>query len=404
MNFELNPEQQQFADAIARWADKHYGFEQRKAILHSASGVSDAAWAALVELGVTALPVPAEYGGFDGTAVDQGVVIQALGRALVIEPVLATALGTEFLKRAGGQHTLLAQVARGELKLACALSEPQSRYELSDIETRASHDDKGWVLRGLKSGVLHGAQADYLIVSARSAGEAPATGQTGVHDNAGTHKAAGEAGAEADNTAGVSLFVIPADLPGIQIDDARCNDGMRIARVTLSDVRVPDSALLGAAGDGWALLDAVTDHGIALLCSEALGVMEALFDATLDYLKTRQQFGVPIGKFQVLQHRMADMFIHLEQARSMALLAAVKAGSDDPVERRRSVSAAKARIGEAMKFVGQQALQLHGGMGVTNELPAAHLFKRLAVIELTLGDTDHHLARFAAQPGFAAAL
>ncbi len=378
MDFELNPEQQQLADAIARWAEKDYGFEQRKATIHSAAGVSDAAWTALAELGVTALPVPAAHDGFDGTAVDQMVVMQALGRALVVEPVFATALGTEFLKRSGGHGEWLAQVAGGTLKLACALGEPQARHDLCDIETRARRDGDAWVISGVKSGVLHGAQAGGLIVSARSSGDTR-------------------------DTAGISLFAVAANTAGVRIDDVRSNDGMRIARITFDDVRVAAGALLGAEGDGWELLDAATDHGIALLCAEALGVMEALFDATLDYLKTRQQFGVPIGKFQALQHRMAEMVIHLEQARSMALLAAVKVAAADAAERRRTLSAAKARIGEAMKFIGQQAVQLHGGMGVTNELPAAHLFKRLAVIELTLGDTDHHLARFAAQSGYAAA-
>ena len=376
MDFEFNSEQQQLADAIARWAAKDYDFERRKAIMHSAAGVSSDAWAALAELGVTALPVPAAQGGFDGTAVDQMAVMQALGRALVIEPVFATALGTEFLKRAGGHDGLLEQVAAGELKLACALGEPQARHDLHDIAATARRDGEAYVISGTKSGVLHGAQAGRLIVSARSSG--------GPRD-----------------TAGVSLFVVAPDAAGIRIDDLRCNDGMRMARIHFDGVRVPAGALLGAEGEGWELLDAAADHGVALLCAEALGAMDALFEATLDYLKTRQQFGVPIGRFQALQHRMADMYIHLEQARSMAMLAAVKAGSPDAVERRRTVSAAKARIGEAMKFIGQQAVQLHGGMGVTNELPAAHLFKRLAVIELTLGDIDHHLARFAAQPGFA---
>jgi len=376
MDFELNPEQQQLADAIARWAEKNYTFEQRKLTIHSPAGISDAAWDGLAELGVTALPVPADHDGFDGNAVDQMPVMQALGRALVIEPVFATALGTEFLKRAGGHGDRLAQVASGALKLACALTEPQARHDLFDIETRAQRVGDGWLITGLKSGVLHGAQAGCLIVSARTAGA--------VRD-----------------TAGISLFAVPADTTGLRMDDIRCNDGTRIARVAFENVQLPLDALLGAEGEGWALLDAVSDHGIALLCAEALGVMEALFDATLDYLKTRQQFGVPIGQFQALQHRMADMYINLEQARSMAMLAAVKADTTDVTERRRSLSAAKARIGEAMKFIGQQAVQLHGGMGVTNELPAAHLFKRLAVIELTLGDTDHHLARFAAQPGFA---
>jgi alkylation response protein AidB-like acyl-CoA dehydrogenase len=178
---------------------------------------------------------------------------------------------------------------------------------------------------------------------------------------------------------------------------------LRVATIRFNKVRVPASALLGSEGQGWAVLDAVADHGAVLLCAEALGAMEALQTATLEYIRTRQQFGVPIGKFQVLQHRMADMFMQLEQARSMTMLAAVKVASDDAAERRRIISAAKARVGEAMKFIGQQAVQLHGGMGVTNEMPAAHYFKRLTAIEMTLGDTDHHLARFIAQSGFAEA-
>jgi alkylation response protein AidB-like acyl-CoA dehydrogenase len=195
--------------------------------------------------------------------------------------------------------------------------------------------------------------------------------------------------------------VVPADAPGVRVTGYRTLDGLRAADIRFDGVRVPSAALVGQPGSGWDVLDAALDYGAGLLCAEALGAMEALFDATLEYLKTRQQFGVPIGKFQALQHRMADMFIHLEQARSMALLAAVKLGSGDAQERRRAVSAAKYRVGQAARFVGQQAVQLHGGMGVTDELPAAHYFKRLSMIELAMGDQDHHLARFIAQPGFA---
>lgn len=376
MDFDLNPEQQQLADAITRWAAKDYDFEKRKQIIRSEAGVSADAWRALAELGVNALPVPAAQDGFDGTAVDQMVVMQALGRALVVEPVFSTALGVQFLKLAGGHGDVLSHVASGEMILACALSERQSRHELAHIETTAQRVDDHYVIDGSKSTVLHGAQAGCLIVSARSAGEA-------------------------NDTQGISLFIIPANSAGISIRDARSNDGMRMAAIDFKQVRVPGSSLLGKEGEGWPLLEAASDHGVALLCAEALGVMEALTEATLEYLKTRQQFGVPIGKFQVLQHRMAEMFIQLEQARSMAMLAAVTVASDDANERRRVISAAKARIGESMKYIGQQAVQLHGGMGVTNELPAAHYFKRLSTIELTLGDTDHHLARFIAQPGFA---
>jgi alkylation response protein AidB-like acyl-CoA dehydrogenase len=196
------------------------------------------------------------------------------------------------------------------------------------------------------------------------------------------------------------LFIVDANAAGVTRRNYRTIDGFRAADITLSQVQVPASALLGTADAGWEILDAVSDYGITLLCAEAIGVMEAIFAATLDYLKTRQQFGVPIGKFQVLQHRMAEMFMEMEQARSMATLAAVKMSSSNAEERRRTVSAAKARIGQAARFIGQQAVQLHGGMGVTNELPAAHMFKRLTMIELSLGDTDHHLARFVAQPGF----
>jgi alkylation response protein AidB-like acyl-CoA dehydrogenase len=377
MDFDLNSEQQQLADAIARWAEKDYGFEKRKQIISSDAGVSTAAWQALAELGVLALPVPSEHDGFDGTAIDQMVVMQALGSALLVEPVFATALGVQFLKLAGGHGDLLAQVAGGEVVIACALGERQSRHELAHIETTARKVDDHYVIDGSKSTVLHGAQAGCLIVSARSAG------------------------AQSD-TKGISIFMISADSTGVSMRDARSNDGMRMATIDFKQVKVPAASLLGVEGEGWALLEAATDHGVALLCAEALGVMEALTDATLEYLKTRQQFGVPIGKFQVLQHRMAEMFMQLEQARSMAMLAAVSMASEDASERRRVTSAAKARVGEAMKYIGQQAVQLHGGMGVTNELPAAHYFKRLSTIELTLGDTDHHLARFIAQPAFAA--
>jgi len=376
MDFDFSPEQQQLLDAITRWAEKDYGFEMRKKIMHSQSGHSELAWQALAELGVLALPVPAEHDGFDGTAIDQMVVMQALGRALIIEPVFATLLGVEFLKLAGAHGALLSQVGAGEVKLACALSERQSRHELHNISLSATHSGDGWVLDGEKVNVQHAAQADYLIVSARSRGNAR-------------------------DIAGISLFVVPVDTAGISMHESRTNDGMRTATVHFKHVRVTEETMLGKEGHGGDMLDAAADHGVSLLCSEALGVMEALQAATLEYIRTRQQFGVPIGKFQVLQHRMADMFMHLEQARSMTMLAAVKVASSDASERRRVVSAAKARVGQAMKFIGQQAVQLHGGMGVTNEMLAAHYFKRLTAIELTLGDTDHHLSRFVAQPGFA---
>ena len=375
MDFNFKEEQQQFADALKRWVSKDYSFEERRKIIASSEGVSSQAWATLAELGMTALPVPEEQGGFNGSAVDMFVVMQELGRGLVVEPYLATVIGAQFLKMGGGHEGLLEQVAGGELRLACALGERQSRHELRDIAATAVASGDGYVINGAKSVVLHGAQAGSLVVSARSGG-----GQR--------------------EEAGISLFVVPAGAPGVSITDYRTLDGMRAADVVFDQLRVDRAALVGAAGQGWPILEAAADYGAGLLCAEALGAMEAIFAATLEYLKTRTQFGAPIGKFQALQHRMADMYIHLEQARSMALLAAVKLGSGDAAERRRVVSAAKYRVGQAARFVGQQAVQLHGGMGVTDELPAAHHFKRLTMIELSFGDSDHHLGRFIAQPGF----
>lgn len=375
MDFNLSQEQTQFSDALRRWVEKDYTFEQRKNIISSSSGISDAAWSALTELGAMALPIPEEQGGFNGSAVDMLVVMQELGRGLVIEPYFTTVMGAEFLKIAGGNEKLLEQIAAGELKLACALAEKQSRHDLFDISTQARKNADAYLLNGVKTIVLHGAQADKLIVSARSSG------------------------AQRD-TDGISLFIVDANAAGVNRRDYRTIDGFRAADITLDQVQVSSTSLLGDEAKGWEILDAASDYGITLLCAEAIGVMEAIFAATLEYMKTRQQFGVPIGKFQALQHRMAEMYMEMEQARSMATLAAFKVSSTDVEDRRRTVSAAKARVGQAARFIGQTAVQLHGGMGVTNELPAAHMFKRLTTIELSLGDTDHHLARFVAQPGF----
>ena len=378
MNFDFKEEQLQLADALKRWIARDYGFEARREIVRSASGVSEQAWATIAELGLTALPVPEEQGGFAGDAVDMFVVMQELGRGLVVEPYFATVLGAEFLRLGGGHGALLERVATGELKLACALGERQSRHDMRDIALRAEADGEGWRLSGEKKVVLHGAQAGVLVVSARSGG------------------------AQRDED-GIALFAVPADAPGLQLTEYRMLDGQRAADLRLDGLRVGPEAAIGRPGAGWDILEAALDYGAGLLCAEAVGAMDALFAATLDYLKTRQQFGVPIGKFQALQHRMADMYIHLEQARSMALLAAVRLRGSDAAARRQAVSAAKYRVGQAARFVGQQAVQLHGGMGVTDELPAAHYFKRLSMIELSLGDADHHLARFMAQPGFTGA-
>jgi len=373
MDFSFSSEQTQLADAIRRYVANEYGFEARKKIVYSELGTSPAVWRQLVDLGVLALPMDEKHGGFGGTAVDMLVVMQELGRGLVVEPVWSTIFAAEFIKRAGteAQQQALAEVADGSLILAAALHERQSRHELFNIETSAKTAADGYVLQGEKTVVVHGAQARRLVVSARLSGGSRDVG-------------------------GIGLFLVDATARGVTRREYRTIDGLRAADIRLEGVAVSRDALLGGLSDAWPVIDAVSDYGVALLCAEAIGVMEMLNSQTLEYTKTRKQFGQPIARFQALQHRMVEMFMQLEQARSMAFLAAVKVASADPIERGRAVSAAKVRIGQAGKYVGQQAVQLHGGMGVTNELPAAHYFKRLTMLELTLGDTDHHLARFVA--------
>ncbi|NYH21939.1 acyl-CoA dehydrogenase family protein [Paraburkholderia bryophila] len=370
MDFNFNDEQQQFADALRRYLDKSYGFEARQAIVRSEAGISDTHWAAFTELGLTALPVPEAQGGFNGGPIDMLVVMQELGRALVVEPYWATAVGIEALRLAGsGQGedaSLLERAAQGEIKLSVAFHEPHARYDLFDVATTASGSGEQPALTGTKSVVLHGAQAHYWIVPARQNGE-------------------------------IALFVVAREAAGVKLTDYRTIDGQRAA--TLEFNGTPARRLEGKHA-GAAALEHIADYGTVLLCAEAIGALDALNLATVDYTKTRQQFGQPIARFQALQHRMVEMLIHAEQARSVTYLAAMRYTSEDPDERRRAVSAAKARVGQAARFVGQQAVQLHGGMGVTNEVAAAHLFKRLAIIETTLGDVDHHLARFAALSGF----
>jgi alkylation response protein AidB-like acyl-CoA dehydrogenase len=373
MNFNFTEEQQQLADALRRYLDKSYGFEARQAIVKTPEGVSADHWNAFVELGLTALPVPAEQGGFDGTPLDMLVVMQELGRALVVEPYWATAVGVEALRLAGtaqGENAqLLERVATGEARLAVAFHEPDARYDLFSIETSAKETGDGFALTGTKSVVQHGAQADYWIVPARLAGE-------------------------------VALFVVARDAKGVDVSDYRTIDGQRAATLTFDNA---SGRRLGDASTGAARWEQIADYATFLLCAEAIGAMDALNLATVEYTKTRQQFGVPIARFQALQHRMAEMLIHAEQARSLTYLAAARYSSESPDERRRTISAAKVRVGQAARYVGQQAVQLHGGMGVTNEVAAAHLFKRLAIIDTTLGDVDHHLERFASLPGFAQA-
>jgi alkylation response protein AidB-like acyl-CoA dehydrogenase len=374
MDFSFSSEQTQLADTLGRYLTQQYDFESRKKIVYSPEGWSAAAYTQIAELGVMALGMPEEADGFGGSTQDLILVMQELGKNLVVEPVIATLVAAEFIKRSTLKARIdtLKKVADGSLKLAAALTEAQSRYDLFDVVTSAKEAGGSYTLTGTKPVVVHGAQADALVVSARVSGDSR----------------------ERD---GLALFLVPSDAAGLSRSDVRTIDGQRAATVKLNNVKLGAENLIASGKEAAQLLDVVGDFGVALVCSEAVGLMDRLLALTADYTKTRKQFGQPIAKFQALQHRMVDMFMHVEQARSMAYLAAVKADSSDAAERRRSVSAAKVRIGQAAKFVGQQAVQLHGGMGVTNEMPAAHYFKRLTMLEVTMGDSDFHLQRFVAE-------
>jgi len=375
MDFEYSDEQRLFSETLRKFLNTGYGFDARAKIITSSAGFSEDVWAAMAEMGILGVPFDAEHGGFGGNTVDMMVVMEALGEALVVEPYLATVgLGGRFIARGGTvaqQKQILPSLIAGKTKMAFAQTEPGARYELARVSTRATPSGDGWVLEGDKRAVLHGGCADLLVVSARTGG------------------------AEGD-ARGISVFLVERRAPGVTVSEYRGLDNLRLADVRLSGVRVARAGLLGAEGGGWSLIEEVVDYATALVCAEAVGAIKYAHDATLDYLKTRRQFGVPIGSFQALQHRMVDILIAYEQARSIACLACVKVETADPAERRRIVSAAKIKIADAARHVSQEAVQLHGGMGMTEELKISHTFRRLTTIAQAFGDADHHLARFAA--------
>ena len=373
MDFDLSEAQSAIQHSLRRWLANNYDFGQRRAVAQSAEGFSREAWAAYAELGLLMLPFSEADGGLGGNAVDTMVVLEALGAALALEPYLPTVvvagslvadLGTGALR-----NELLGGISTGTLLATLAHQEAGVRYNRRRVATTARREGDGHVLTGHKAVVLGAPSANRLLVSARTSG-AP------------------------DEAAGITLFVVDPHAAGVAIEGYANHDAQRAGEVTLSNVKVGADAVLGPVGGALPAIERAIDRGIAGLCAEAVGIMATLNTATLDHLKQRKQFGVPIGNFQALQHRMVDMVIATEQSRSLAMLAALKADSDDPAERSRAVSGAKAYIGEALRKVGQDAVQMHGGMGVTDELMAAHCFKRLTMIDATFGNADHHLGRF----------
>ncbi|ATE63925.1 acyl-CoA dehydrogenase family protein [Rhizorhabdus dicambivorans] len=375
MDFELTDEQKMLSETVTRYIAETYEFSKREHALRGDEGWSREAYAGLAEMGLLGLPFAEEDGGFGGGGVEMMLIMEAIGRGLMVEPYFATVVlaggvlrhGASAAQRAGIVPGLVA----GEHILALAHDEAGIARHTLAVRTTARETGGGWTLDGAKIAVIHGQSADTLIVSAT-------TGQ------------------------GLGLFLVDARAEGVSIEGARGYDGVPVASVRLSGMTVGADALIGTAGDGEAILDKVFDEARAALAAEAVGAMAETFDITVDYLKTRQQFGVAIGSFQALQHRAVDMLMQLELSRSMAVLAALSLGGEVD-QRRRNIAAAKAQIGKSGRIVGQEAVQMHGAIGITAEYKVGHAFKRLTAIDALLGDRDHHLARLAAMGGVYAA-
>jgi pimeloyl-CoA dehydrogenase small subunit len=380
MDFDLSDEQRQLKDSLDRLLTDRYGeLSRRMGYMKEPRGYSAQVWRQYAELGLLAVPFAEEHGGLGQGLTETMIIAEAFGRALAIEPYLATVVLAGGALRHAGNEALLKElvppVVAGDLTLALAHQERQARYDLADTATTARADGRGgYTLEGEKNVVLAGDSADKLIVTARAAG------------------------ARADRD-GVGLFVVDAKANGVTRRGYPTQDGMRAADVTLSAVRVGPEAVLAGPETGLAVVERVVDEAIAALSAEAVGAMAALHELTVEYLKTRKQFGVPIGSFQVLQHRAVDMLTSVEQARSMAFYATMMAAEPDAAERRKAIAAAKVQIGRSARHVGQDAIQLHGGIGMTMEYKAGHYFKRLTMIDLAFGDADHHLRELARAGG-----
>ena len=378
MDFELSEEQRLLNDSVERLLTDRYTFDARQRFMQEPLGFSRELWRRYAELGLLGLPFKEEYGGVGGGPVETMIVMEAFGRALALEPFLATiVLGGGCLRLGGTAElcaSLIPKIVNGHLLLAFAHAERQSRYDLADVASTARKDGSNYVLDGAKTLIVHGDCADKLIVSARLAGERR-------------------------DQYGIGLFLVDADAAGLSRRGYPTVDGLRAAEVTLAGVRVGAEAVIGEPGNAFPLIARVVDAATAALAAEAVGAMAALHQLTVDYLKTRKQFGVPIGSFQVLQHRAADMLIALEQARSMCMLATMMTDERDEVDRCKAIAAAKVQIGRSGRFIGQQAIQLHGGIGMTMEYKVGHYFKRVTAIDTLLGDADHHLAKLARMGG-----
>ena len=372
MDFNFNEEQTLIQSQVAQFIQRDYEWEKRQVLVASDLGFSSENWKTFAELGWLGISLSEKSGGFGGSALESMIIMEEFGKGLVVEPFLETViLCSGLIDSCGNEEQkadLLGPVISGEMHLALGFTEPQSRFNLADVTTEAKKKNDDYVVSGFKSVVMNGPNADKLIISARTSGKQ-------------------------NDKEGISLFVIDSNLEGVSLRNYPTVDGRRASEVTLENVIIPSSSLLSEEGKGFQHLESAIDSATLAICAEAVGAMEVLYKATVEYTKTREQFGQAIGKFQVLQHRMVDMFMEYEQSKSLLYMATIKnvEGSKDA---KKAISGLKYQVGRAAKFIGQQSVQLHGGMGVTEELNVGHFFKRLTTIITIFGNTDYHLKRY----------
>jgi pimeloyl-CoA dehydrogenase small subunit len=371
VDFNFTEEQQMVRDGLARLVREEYGSETRREVIASDAGWRPEIWAQLAELGILGMPFSEEDGGFGGGAIDAMVVMEEFGKGLVVEPFVPTVVcAGGFLKHAGTaaqKEEHIGGIVSGERIFAFAYAEPKGRYDLADLQTTAKKDGDGYVLNGHKAVVIGAPWASHLIVTARTSGE------------------------QRDKD-GISVFIVDKSAEGVVTCDYATFDGRRASEIYFENVSVPADALIGEEGAALQLIERVADEAVAALCAEACGAMKVANYMTLEYSKQRKQFGVPIGKFQVLQHRMADMYTEYEQAVSLTYYATLKLDAPER-ERKLAVSTAKVRIGQAAHKIGQEAIQIHGGNGMTDEYAIGHYFKRLTLFDSEFGNVDHHMKR-----------